>query len=66
MQIYHIVGIMVSVFVLSVVDCGFEPRCGQNKDYEIGIYYFCAKHAAVRRKSQDWLAQNQDNVLLVE
>jgi hypothetical protein len=23
---------------------------------------FCAKHAAFRRKSKDWLALNQDNV----
>ena len=37
---------------------GFEPRSGQIKDYEIGIYCFSAKHAALR-KSADW---NQDNV----
>jgi hypothetical protein len=24
--------------------------------------YFSSKHAAVRRKSKDWLARNQDNV----
>jgi hypothetical protein len=32
------------------------------QDYEIGICCFSAKHAALRRKSKDWLAQNQDNV----
>jgi hypothetical protein len=41
---------------------GFEPRSGQTKDYKIGIYCFSAKHAALRRKSKDWLARNQDNV----
>jgi hypothetical protein len=44
------------------VDRGFEPRTGQTKDYEIGICCFSAKHAALRRKSKDWLARNQDNV----
>ena len=34
----------------------------QTKDYEIGSCCFSAKHAALRRKSKDWLAQNQDNV----
>jgi hypothetical protein len=34
----------------------------QIKDYEIGICCFSAKYAALRRKSKDWLAQNQDNV----
>jgi hypothetical protein len=28
----------------------------------IGICCFSAKHAALRRKSKDWLARNQDNV----
>ena len=39
-----------------------EPRSGQIKDYNIGIFCFSAKHAALRRKSKDWLARNQDNV----
>ena len=34
---------------------------GQIKDYKIGICSFSAKHAALRRKSKDWLARNQDN-----
>jgi hypothetical protein len=29
-----------------------------SKDYEIGICCFSAKHAAIRRKSKDWLARN--------
>jgi hypothetical protein len=39
-----------------------KPRSGQIKDYKIGICSFSAKHAALRRKSKDWLARNQDNV----
>jgi hypothetical protein len=53
---------MVSVLASSVVDRGFDPRSGQTKDYKIGICCFSAKHAALRRKSKDWLARNQDNV----
>ena len=47
---------------LSVVDRGFESRSSQTKDYTIGIYCFCAKHAVLRRKGKDLLALNQDNV----
>ena len=54
--------VMVSVLVSSAVDRGFEPRSGQTKDYKIGICCFSAMHIALRRKSKDWLAQNQDNV----
>jgi hypothetical protein len=53
---------MVSVLASSAVDCGFEPRLGQTKEYKIGIYCFSAKHAALRRMTKDWLAPNQDNV----
>jgi hypothetical protein len=45
---------MVNVLASSVV--------GQTKDYEIGICCFSAKHAALRSKSKDWLARNQNNV----
>jgi hypothetical protein len=53
---------MVSVLASSAVDHGFEPRSGQTKDYKIGICCFSAKHAALRSKSKDWLALNQNNV----
>ena len=53
---------MVSVLTSSAVDRGFEPRSDQTKDYKIDICCFSAKHAALRRKNKDWLAQNQDNV----
>jgi hypothetical protein len=39
---------MVSVFVSSAVDRGFEPRSGQIKDYKIGMCCFSAKRAALR------------------
>jgi hypothetical protein len=29
---------------------------------KIGIFCFSTKHAALRRKSKDWLARNQDEV----
>ena len=44
------------------VDCEFESRSGKKKDYKIGSCCFSAKHAALRRKSKDWLARNQNNV----
>ena len=53
---------MVSVLASSAVDRGFESRSGQTIDYKSGICCFSTKHAAFRRKSKDWLAQNQNNV----
>jgi hypothetical protein len=53
---------VVSVLASSPVDRGFDTRSGQTKDYEIGICCFPAKHAALRKKSKDWLARNQGNV----
>ena len=53
---------MVSVLAPSAVDRGFEPRSGQTKDYKIGICCFSVNHAALRRKSKDWSARNQNNV----
>jgi hypothetical protein len=46
----------------SVVDRGFDYLPGQPKNYKIGMCCFSAKHAALSRKSKDWLAQNQENV----
>ena len=52
------------MLVSSTVDRGFEPCSGQTKDciYRFGICCFSAKHAALKRKSKDWLVLNQDNV----
>ena len=55
-------GVTVSMLASSAVDRGFEPRLGRTKDNKIGICCFSAKHAALRSKSKDWLAQNQNNV----
>jgi hypothetical protein len=58
----HISGVMVSMLASSAVDHLFKSRLGQTKDYKISICCFSTKHAALRTKSKDWLAQNQDNV----
>ena len=55
-------GIIVSVLASIVADRRFEPRSGQPNDYQIGICCFSAKHAALSRKSKDWLARSYDNV----
>jgi hypothetical protein len=53
---------MVSMLASSVVDRGFEPWSGQTKDYKIGICCLSAKHTALRRKSKDQFARNQNTV----
>ena len=55
-------GIMVSMHASNAEDRRFDPRPGQTKDYKIGICCFSAKNAALRRKSKDWLARNQNDV----
>ena len=50
------------MLVLSAVDHGFQSWSGQTKDSNIGICGFFAKNAALRRKSKNWLAWNEDNV----
>jgi hypothetical protein len=46
-------GVMVRVLASSAVD---------PKTIQIDICCFSGKHAALRRKSKDWSARNQDNV----
>jgi hypothetical protein len=53
---------MVSMLASSAIDRGFEPRSGQTKDYKIGICCLSAKHAALRKKSEDWLARVERHV----
>ena len=53
---------MVSVLASSAVDRGFEPRSGQTKNSKIGMCCFSARHTVLGRKSNDWLAWNQDTV----
>jgi len=45
-----------------VVDREFETWWGQTKNFDIDVCCFSAKHAVLRRKSEDRLAWNQDNV----
>ena len=58
----RISGVMVNVLASSVADRGFERRFGQTKDYKFGMCCFSTEHAALRRKSKDWLARNQNNM----
>ena len=58
----RISSVMASMLASSVVDREFDPQSGQTKDYEIGICCFSTNHTALRRKSKNWLARNQDNV----
>jgi hypothetical protein len=53
---------MVSVLASSAIDCGYELQSCQTKEYKIGVCCFSAENAALRRKSKDWLARNQNNV----
>ena len=55
-------GEMVRVLDSSVVGRRIELRSGQPKDCEIGMRCFTAKHAALRRKSKNWLARDQNKV----
>jgi hypothetical protein len=49
----YIGGAVVSVLASKVI--GRELREGHIKDYQISICCFSTKHAALRRKSQDWI-----------
>ena len=52
----HIIVIKMS----NAVGRAFDPRSGQTKDNTIGICCFSTNHVALRRKSKDGLARNQD------
>ena len=64
MQTFQILSkhILVCMLVLSAVDRCFEPHSGKPSDYVIGICWFSAKYAALKKKSKEWLARNQDNM----
>jgi hypothetical protein len=47
----------------NALDRGFESRSGKTKDKKIGICCFSAKHAALRRKSKDWLILKQIRIM---
>ena len=58
----YIGGVLFSVLASNAIYRGFNPRSSQTKDYNISICCFLAKHAALRSKSKDRLARNQNNV----
>ena len=49
---------IVTMLVLSAVDRWFV----KHRDYAIVICYLSAKHAALQKKSKDWLCRHHDNV----
>jgi hypothetical protein len=55
---------MVILVNLTTTICYKNIRSGQTKTIklEFATLYFSAKHTALRRKSKDCLARNQDNV----
>jgi hypothetical protein len=56
-------GVMISLLASCAVDRGVViAQVSHNKCYKIGICCFSVKHAALRSKSKDWLAMNQNNV----
>jgi hypothetical protein len=54
--------VMVSVLSSSAVDRRFKFRSGEPKTVILVYFCFSAKHTALSRKKNDWLARNQDNV----
>jgi hypothetical protein len=54
---------MVSMFISSVVDRGFEPWSGQTKDKKRA---FVATKLSTQHLEEraDWLARNQDNIFI--
>jgi hypothetical protein len=57
-------GVMVNILASSAADIELESWSGQTKDYKIGICCFSAMHAALSRKNKDWLAQNQEFLIM--
>ena len=60
--VLNIVYVLVGLKILITAAVAHWLASALSKDYTIGICSFSAKHAALRRKTKDWLAQNQDNV----
>jgi hypothetical protein len=54
-------GVMANVLASSTAYHEFESWSGQNHDYKMCMCCFSTKHAALRRKSKELLARNQDN-----
>ena len=52
----------INILAWSMVDHGIKPWLCQTKDNKTDLWCLSAKHTALRSKSKDWLAWNQDNV----
>ena len=48
----------VSMLPLGVVDRGFDPHSGQDKDYKIDNSWFFPKLTTLKSKNNDWLVQS--------
>ena len=51
--------VMVSVLASSAIDCGYELRSCQTKEYTIGMCCFSAKNAAIRRTEEQRLVGSE-------
>ena len=51
-----------SIFITCIINVREYRRAIKNGQYKIGICCFSVNQTALRRKSKDWLAWNQDNV----
>jgi hypothetical protein len=51
-----------AIFYETALNGSGELQSCQTKEYKIGICCFSAKNSALRRKNNDWLARNQNNV----
>ena len=58
----RISGVIVSVFTVSVVDCGFKPNWVKANYYKIDIFCFSTAHI-IKSDNKDWMARKQHNVL---
>ena len=62
-RFYTFKEIIIFKFIkLLSVDCGFEHRLGQAKDYKIGICCFSANNAVLRSKCKAGLARYPNNM----
>ena len=56
----------LACWLLSVVDCGFEPCSGQTKDNKTGISCFSVQHTVLRSKSKDLVGSESGHGVWVE
>jgi hypothetical protein len=57
---------MVKVLTSSAVECGFEPRSDQTKNYKIGMCCFSARLTVLRRKNKYLLGSESEYCVRVK